>query len=112
MLICNLFQPWVHGNINPELVRLLKELCQHTYDLCVVLRRSIDKYVLVPVAEGTRYEGPREGEEFEPEYILRSRETRRRHESKVWASIFGALVKETQAGERTVLLKAKVMCMV
>ncbi|KAJ9615651.1 hypothetical protein H2200_001727 [Cladophialophora chaetospira] len=108
--ISNLFLPWTRGNKASEVLLELKELCQIAYDWAVMVRRSADKYVILSIEEGTRYEGHQPGEEFVPSYIFGPKQ--QHTGSKVWATVFGGLVKETLAGDRFVMMKANVICMV
>jgi hypothetical protein len=121
--MANLFHPWIIGNPAnlvsrgllgpkqyqnpPQLVPELTALCQAAYDLAVMLRRSTDKYNFVPIVEGTKVKS-QEQEDFEPEDMIGPKS--KYIGSKVWVTLFGALVKESQAGERHVMVKARVIC--
>jgi hypothetical protein len=121
--IKNLFVPWVLGDpanlthskggttyaYPPELISDLTELCQATYDLAVMLRRSTDKYTFEHIEEGTEVRSQEE-DLFQVQDMIGQRS--RLDGSKVWVSLFGALVKEARTGERHVMMKAPVICKV
>ncbi|KIX02412.1 uncharacterized protein Z518_08353 [Rhinocladiella mackenziei CBS 650.93] len=122
LYILHLFIPWVAANpenaaptkgnvkqyyVPPQLKTDLAEICQAAYDLTVMLRQSADKYYFVPIEEDTRVDS-QEHEYFEPDHVIGS--TSEYVGSKVWVTLFGALVKESQAGERYIMQKARVIC--
>ena len=116
--LLNFFYPWVVGddaNLSssgkyraPLQLKLdLAELCQAAYDLAVMLRQSTDRYHFVSIEEQTKVES-QEQEDFEPEDMIGPKA--KYLGSKVWVTLFGALVKESQAGERHIMVKARVIC--
>ena len=118
-----LFLPWVLGNpanktyskgqtffqYPQELMSDLTELCQVAYDLTVMLRRSTDKYTFVPIEEGTEVLS-QESDMFQVQDMIGQKS--RLVGSKVWVTLFGALVKETRTDEKHVMMKALVIAKV
>lgn len=121
LYISKLFAPWIAANAQyhiiqrgikkyqnpPQLELDLTEICQAAYDLAVMLRQSTDRYYLVPIEEGTKVEAADE-EFFEPDDMIGPKA--KYVGSKVWVTLFGALVKESQTGDRHVMQKARVIC--
>lgn len=121
--LLNLFHPWVVGDpanlITPKNARTpryrfpaqlkpdLIELCQAAYDLAVMLRQSTDRYHFMSIEEKVKVESP-EQEDFEPEDMIGPKS--KYVGSKVWVTLFGALIKESPASERHVMVKARVIC--
>jgi hypothetical protein len=119
--LANLFHPWIIGDPEnltvakgvetyrypPRLLPDLTELCQAAYDLTVMLRQSTDKYSFIPIEEGTEVLS-QEQDMFEPQDIIGPKS--KYVGSKVWVNLFGALVKESQLGNRHIMMKALVVC--
>ncbi|KAK5223510.1 hypothetical protein LTR72_004896 [Exophiala xenobiotica] len=122
MYIARLFDPWVIGRdeniINPkadtyryrhppQLISDLTDLCREAYDLTVVIRQSTDRYQFISIDEDSKFNSADETN-FQPDDMLGPKD--KIVGSKVWLTVFGALVKETQTGDRYVVEKARVIC--
>lgn len=122
LYIAHLFDPWVIANpenlisvkagtyrLPPQLILDLTDLCQEAYHLTVMIRQSTDRYRFISIEEGTKVKSTDENE-FQSDDMLGPSD--KYVGSKVWITLFGALIKETQAGERYVIEKARVICRV
>ncbi|ETI20492.1 hypothetical protein G647_08529 [Cladophialophora carrionii CBS 160.54] len=118
--IAHLFAPWVIGRPEnqvgqkpvayrwpPQLLHDLADLCRDAYDLTVMIRQSTDRYRFISIDEDSKVQSADQND-FQPDDMLGP--TDKYVGSKVWMTVFGALIKETQAGERYVMEKARVIC--
>ena len=120
--IINLFHPWTREtssngltnlrraskqNDPPQLMLDLVDLCEQAYAPTVTLRRSNDTFRFLPIPNSTKIES-NEQEDLEAEELMGPKGSY--VGSKVWLTLFGALVKETPQGRRHFMVKAKVIC--
>ena len=85
----------------------LEKLCQEAYDFAVLLRSSSDRYYFRSIEDKKKVEVPT-NEYFMSESMIGPNSNY--IGSEVWVTLFGALVKESQRGERHIIMKASVIC--
>lgn len=112
--IIKFLEPWFSSKGAARIPKALEqevfELCQSAYSLTLMLRQSIDDYFFVTIDEGTKVEAQDEAD-FAPQDMIGPKN--KLVGSKVWLTVFGALVKRSQTaapGERYVMERAHVIC--
>jgi len=101
----------VSSIVYPEtLENELLELCDRAYSLALTLRQSTDNYFFMTIPENTKV-AAKDETDFEPQDMIGPKN--KLVGSKVWLTVFGALVKKPQAaapGETFIMEKAHVIC--
>lgn len=116
--IAHLFDPWLAANPEnlikgnryrypPQLLLDLTDLCQDAYNLTVMIRQSTDRYRFISIEEDTKVKTADEID-FQPDDMFGP--SGKYVGSRVWITLFGALLKDNQAGETYVIEKARVIC--
>jgi hypothetical protein len=72
-----------------------------------MIRQSTDRYEFISIDEDSKVNSADEIN-FQPDDMLGPKD--KYVGSKVWLTVFGTLVKETQTGDRYVVEKARVIC--
>ncbi|KAL3425221.1 hypothetical protein PVAG01_04502 [Phlyctema vagabunda] len=88
----------------------LLDICQHAYQLAVMLRQSRDKYTFRSIPEKTEIEADEDNYYELVDINGPDGQKTKKVGSRVWLCLFGALVKEPLYGEQLVMAKAQVIC--
>lgn len=95
------------SNCPPELIQGIRGICAMAYDLSMQLRKSAERYEFHDIPEGKTVQS-----QHNEDCIVEGATTRTSDlvGANVWLNLFGVLIKRTEANERFVVVKAKVIC--